>query len=97
MRRRGCIGDFSLLGRKMGERSMNAIDEILAGIAIPPLAPARQHFVRPVLPDVAAAVRAEMNKPGVLDKVKQGDRVAITAGSRGIANLRLIVAQSSNA
>ena len=71
---------------------MNAIDEILAGIAIPPLAPARQHFVRPVLPDVAAAVRAEMNKPGVLDKVKQGDRVAITAGSRGIANLRLIVA-----
>lgn len=71
---------------------MSAVEDILSGIAIPPLARARQHFSRPVLHDVAASVRQQMKKPGLLEKVKTGDRVAIAVGSRGIANLRLIVA-----
>jgi len=71
---------------------MSVIDELLSSITIPPLAKARQTFSRPILPDVAAAVRQEMQKPGLLDKVRPGDRVAIAVGSRGIANLSLIIA-----
>ena len=71
---------------------MSVIDELLSSITIPPLAKARQNFARPILPDVAAAVRQEMQKPGLLDKVRPGDRVAIAVGSRGIANLSLIIA-----
>jgi hypothetical protein len=71
---------------------VSAVEEILSGITIPPLARARQHFARPVLHDVAASVRQQIKKPGMLEKIKTGDRVAIAVGSRGIANLRLIVA-----
>lgn len=71
---------------------MSVIDEMLSGITIPPLAKARQTFSRPILQDVATAVCQEMQKPGLLAKVKPGDRVAIAVGSRGIANLELIIA-----
>ncbi len=71
---------------------MNVIDELLSGITIPSLAKARQTFARPILPDVTAVVRQEIQKPGLLDKVRPGDRVAIAVGSRGIANLSLIIA-----
>lgn len=71
---------------------MNVIDELLSGITIPPLAKARQNFARPIVKDVAAAVRQEMKKAGLLDKVRPGDRVAIAVGSRGISNLKLIIA-----
>ena len=71
---------------------MSVIDELLSGITIPPLVKARQTFARPILQDVAAVVRQEMQKPGLLDKVRPGERVAIAVGSRGIANLKLIIA-----
>ena len=70
---------------------MSVIDELLSGINIPQMAQARQIFPRPILNDVAEAVRQEMKKPGVLDSVKAGDSVAVTVGSRGIANLPVII------
>ena len=70
---------------------MSVIDELLSGIEIPPMARARQVFPRPILSDVTAVVRREMAKPGLLDQVKVGDSIAVTVGSRGIANLPVIV------
>ncbi len=70
---------------------MKEIEQLLSDIIIPPLVRVRQQFPRAILNDVAAAVRNELNKPGLLDRVRPGDSVAVTAGSRGIANLALIL------
>lgn len=70
---------------------MNILDDLLSGVSVPPLARVRQIFPRPRLDDVAATVRHELCKPGILAAVKPGDSVAVTVGSRGIANLPLII------
>ncbi len=72
---------------------MSVIDELLSGVSIPPMARARQIFPRPVLVDVPGVVRREMEKPGLLSPVKPGDQVAVTVGSRGIANLPVIIGE----
>ena len=51
----------------------------------------RQKFERPLVADVAAAVHAELARIGVAQRVQRGQSVAITAGSRGIANIAAIV------
>ncbi len=51
----------------------------------------RQTFERPLVVDVAAAVRAELTRIGVAPRVQPGQTVAITAGSRGITNIAVIL------
>ena len=50
-----------------------------------------QHFEVTTLPDVAEAVRQEVAKLNLQGRIKSGDSVAITVGSRGVANIALIV------
>ena len=45
----------------------------------------------PFVPDVAAAVRAEIGKLDVRGRLKPGGRVAVTGGSRGVANIATII------
>ena len=52
-----------------------------------PLFPMRQKLVDAPLPDVEAAVRAELMRAGLAEEVHTGQRIAITAGSRGIASI----------
>lgn len=58
---------------------------------LPRLAPVRQRFDTSALADVPAAVAAEL-EPYAPTTIRPGMRVAITAGSRGIANIRAILA-----
>ncbi len=51
----------------------------------------RQCFERPRVADVAAEVEIQLAQLSLGDKVRPGQSVAITAGSRGIANIPLIV------
>ncbi len=51
----------------------------------------RQIFPRPVVQDVRARVLSEMERIGFRARVKPGQRVAITAGSRGIKNITAIL------
>jgi hypothetical protein len=51
----------------------------------------RQSFERPRIVDVAAEVHAELAKLSLGAKVQPGQSVAITAGSRGVANMHLII------
>lgn len=51
----------------------------------------RQRAVAPALPDVAAAVHDELARIGVRRLVRAGQQVAVTAGSRGIANLPTVL------
>ena len=50
-----------------------------------------QHFQTPRLLDIAAAVREQMNSIGLETQIRPGDTVAITAGSRGVANIAVIL------
>ncbi len=50
-----------------------------------------QEFPRPRVEDVEAAVREEFEKEEISSRVKSGMRVALTAGSRGIAKIDVVV------
>lgn len=51
----------------------------------------RQHFERPQVHDIEATVSAELSKLALGERVRPGQSVAITAGSRGIAHIALII------
>lgn len=50
-----------------------------------------QRFDAPAVPDVAMAVREALTDSGLIRRIKPGARVAVGVGSRGIANLPLLV------
>jgi len=51
----------------------------------------RQHFERPVLANVTAAVTSTLETLDLGKRIRPGQTVALTAGSRGIANIPLIL------
>jgi hypothetical protein len=46
----------------------------------------KQHIPSPVLEDYVAEIKAELKKKNLSQKIKPGSKIAITAGSRGIAH-----------
>ncbi|HWQ11923.1 MAG TPA: DUF2088 domain-containing protein [Roseiflexaceae bacterium] len=58
---------------------------------LPRFAVVRQEVPRAPLGDVAGAVRAELQRIGLAGRVRPGARVAVGAGSRGIADYALVV------
>jgi hypothetical protein len=51
----------------------------------------RQLWHQPEIADVAAETVAQLVRTGALDRIASGDEIAITAGSRGIATMPLII------
>ena len=51
----------------------------------------RQQLPRPRVDDVAATVKSALEAACLGDRVRPGQRVAVTAGSRGIANMAVIL------
>ncbi|CAM3872975.1 lactate racemase domain-containing protein [Alkalicoccus chagannorensis] len=51
----------------------------------------RQHFPDEKIEDIQAEVHKQIAQPFVRDVIKPGDHIAITAGSRGIANIAAII------
>src|SRR6476620_11680805 len=51
----------------------------------------RQHFPRPRVENIPAAIRDALAKLNLGAKIKPGQTVALTGGSRGIANIPLIL------
>ncbi len=68
-----------------------SLEQVLAPMQIPKMVRIRQNFPRPKLADIPQAVREALGHPQILGRIKRGDRVAVTAGSRGIANIALIL------
>jgi len=58
---------------------------------IPDVALVRRHFTTEHVEDVAGEVRKELARVGLSGRVKPGQRIALTAGSRGVANIALIL------
>ncbi|WP_240414099.1 lactate racemase domain-containing protein [Paenibacillus periandrae] len=58
---------------------------------LPKFVKVKQHFNGPRIDDIEAEISKQMEAIRLSDKVKPGMKVAITAGSRGIANIALII------
>jgi len=55
------------------------------------MAKARQIFNQPTVENVAGEIRAQLKGKKLSERVKPGQRIAVTAGSRGISNIALIL------
>jgi hypothetical protein len=70
---------------------MSTIDTLVDGIPIPRMVRVRQTFDRPRVGDVEGALIRKIRESGALANVKPGHRIAVTAGSRGITALPLML------
>ena len=70
----------------------NIIKQLCAEVQLPRMLKARQLFDRGRIdPEkIPMAVFAEMSRPELGDYIKPGKRIAITSGSRGVANVGII-------
>ena len=60
-------------------------------MALPNMTRIRQQFEAPVLADLPAAIHAELARIDAASIISPGETVAITAGSRGVANVDIAV------
>ena len=70
---------------------MSIIRQLLQPIVLPRMARIHQHFETIVVPDVADAVRTELRKENIAQRVKPGMRIAVGVGSRGMADIPILV------
>ncbi len=68
------------------------VSELLKDVRIPDMFHASQQFpsARLERDEIPAAIRKEMDRPEISEKIRPGMRIAVTAGSRGIRNVDLI-------
>src|SRR5918911_1053531 len=57
----------------------------------PKIVKVRQEFPRPRVEDIEALLREECEKQEIKSRIQPGARVALTAGSRGVANIGIIL------
>lgn len=70
---------------------MSTVDELLDKMIIPKMVKVKQKFERPIIPDIAKELSNRLAEEKALDAIKQGQKIAIAVGSRGIANQPLMV------
>lgn len=74
---------------------MNILNQMLTDIPMPKMVKVRQHFHAPELEDVAGEVRKTLHETNVLSRINEGDTVAIAVGSRGVADLPVLVRETA--
>jgi hypothetical protein len=58
---------------------------------LPKMAKTRQVFTQPEVTDIPAKIKSELKAKNLKGRIKKGQRIAVTAGSRGISNIPLIL------
>ena len=66
------------------------VSRLIGEVPIPKFYRVRQKFDGAHIEDVPAAVAEALRRPGTLDQIRAGQKVAIAAGSRGIGNIAAI-------
>ncbi|MBQ7665110.1 MAG: DUF2088 domain-containing protein, partial [Synergistaceae bacterium] len=68
------------------------VSQLLSGVSIPKMFYAEQKFSRETIEpeDIPAKIFSELSREPFISKIKPGMRIAITAGSRGVANVAII-------
>jgi hypothetical protein len=72
---------------KEGTFMSEIIRNMLMPIPIPPVVRIRQRFDDSKLDDPLAVLSKELMKPGAMERIRPGQRVAVAVGSRGVANI----------
>jgi hypothetical protein len=67
------------------------VSRLIGDLPLPQFYKIRQVFKDKHIGDISAEVVACLERPGTLDRIKAGQRIAIAVGSRGISNLAQIV------
>ncbi len=70
---------------------MEIITDLLNDIAIPKMARVRQKFCMAEVENVAKELQMQLKRPDIACRIKPGARIAIGVGSRGMAEISLIV------
>lgn len=70
---------------------MSVVAEILKNVPLPKMARIEQHFAATEIPNVAEELRRQIRQPAYSGQIKKNMRVAIAVGSRGVAEIPLIV------
>ncbi|GGC83852.1 hypothetical protein GCM10007216_13090 [Thalassobacillus devorans] len=76
---------------------MDIIKEILHDIPVPKMVKVKQHFQTSELVDVAGEVRKTIKESYVMERVSEGDSVAIAVGSRGVADIPTLTRETVKA
>ncbi|NBK20734.1 MAG: DUF2088 domain-containing protein [Spirochaetia bacterium] len=69
----------------------HVIENMLKDQSIPRMARVRQKFDPTCIKDIPSAVEGEITKPTIAQTIKKGASIAITAGSRGVAHIDVII------
>ncbi|MBQ2259846.1 MAG: DUF2088 domain-containing protein [Loktanella sp.] len=70
----------------------DVIAKVLDPVSLPRMVPVRQIFTDDALPDIAGAVRGQIARPDIAARVRPGMSIAVGVGSRGLADLPVLVA-----
>lgn len=70
---------------------MNIFDQLLADNQIPKFVKVHHQMDASHVEDIAQGVAEALKRPGTLDRIKPGDSVCITAGSRDVANIDKVI------
>lgn len=70
---------------------MGMVEQILAPVVLPPMVRIRQHFDATKIDDIASVLLTELSRPQIESTIAPGRRICLTAGSRGVANIALIL------
>jgi len=70
---------------------MKIVEQLLEDIRVPRMIKVHQKFHAPELDDVVSAVHQTIKEENVLSRIMKGDRVAIAVGSRGVADIPILV------
>lgn len=77
------------------EGKMGVVSDLLKDIEIPKMAKVRQIFPRERIEDIPSAVRKELLRQEIINIIKPGMHIAITGGSRGVANIAVILREAA--
>lgn len=70
---------------------MSAINDILSNVPIPKMVKVRQNFESSVLENVDTELKNQLANKNFNRKFTPGMSIAVTAGSRGVANMALTI------
>ena len=70
---------------------MSAINDILNNVPVPKMVKVRQHFETSVLENVDTELKNQLKDKNFSTKLQPGMSIAVTAGSRGVANMALTI------
>ncbi|MEA5001976.1 MAG: lactate racemase domain-containing protein [Christensenella sp.] len=70
---------------------MSKYSAMVRNVKLPKMALVRQTFERERLEDIPGEIRKQLSRPEICGQIKPGMRIGITGGSRGVANIALII------